>query len=120
MATIIPVKPETYKVKQADSLWVDYVCANWSEINNAWPDWTGIWTVTKTTLGEILASGNLIQSAVEGTFQLRIPVSEGTSWDTIPEGIYHLNFQIECPSVVFKFEDTDRLIIVAQEILDVS
>lgn len=110
----------TYKIKQADSLWLDYICDNFTEVNPTWTDWSGSWAITEAPLGVGVTrlSGSLVRSATEGTFQLRIgPNADGVLWTELPVGLYFLNFQINSNFVDFHYEDNDRLLVMPQGII---
>jgi hypothetical protein len=99
----------TFKRYQGDSLWMDIDCAVWQDIDPVWPDWSGVWVIDQTGL-----SGDLSRSLIEGTFLLRIGPATVPGWNELPAGTHIITIQIEAPAVDYRYEETHKLMIKAQ------
>lgn len=106
----------THKVKQGDSLWIDYECTDLLAIDPVWANWTGKWSITKSLGSTILLSGTLTRTATESVFALRIGPSNDPTWKDLAAGDYLLNTQFDSSIADFRFEDTDRVRISTQAI----
>lgn len=104
----------TYKVKQADSLWIDIPHETAIVIDPVWANWSGKWDIDATLGGTPLLSGNLALSDTPGTFLLRIGPASTAGWSTLPVGTYWLTVEINNVSADYKKEVQVKLVIQTQ------
>jgi hypothetical protein len=104
----------TYKRKQADSLFIDLPFPAWSEIDNVWSNWSGLWSIRATLDDPVLLAGMLIRSETEGLFQLRIGPAGVVGWASLPVGQYILTTEVNNASADFRSEEQSKVIIEKQ------
>lgn len=108
------------KVKQADSLWIDYTLENWAQIHATWDTtWTATFEISVSEDSTALYTGSLTRSTTPGLFQLRLNTDSASTspvqtWAALATGTYKLMTQFSNSTAKYREERHEELVIKKQ------